>query len=371
VLAGLLGRDPDEIRGRARYLLDTNPHLERTLRARGRRWHRKWFSADGLVDPDPATRAHLAKHRLGARSYSPTALQNWASCPYRFFLQAIHRLRPRDGLVWIEEIDPLTRGSLVHEVQFRLFTKLQAEDGLPFDASTLDDVMAELDAVLSEVETEYREQLAPAIDRVWKRGIEAIRTDLRGWLRDSVRRNESWTPERFEFAFGMPAGDDRDPTSTTEPAVIAHGFQLRGSVDLIERHDDGELRVTDYKTGRVPYQRPQVVGGGEHLQPMLYALAVESITGETVHSGQLYYVSQRGGYGTIEISLNDKTRERTLGVLERIDRAVEDGFLPQAPRERACDWCDYRSVCGPNVESRLRFKEPDRLVDLFEVRGFK
>jgi hypothetical protein len=28
-------------------------------------------------------------------------------------------------------------------------------------------------------------------------------------------------------------------------------------------------------------------------------------------------------------------------------------FLPAAPDEGACRWCDYRPVCGPSVELRV------------------
>ena len=120
VLDKLVDADPAETVGAAHYLLAANPHLGRALRARARRWLRRWTPNDGLVDPDEAERAALARHQLSARSYSPTALQNFAACPYRFFLQAIHRLAPREEIEGIEVIDPLTRGALFHEVQFEL-----------------------------------------------------------------------------------------------------------------------------------------------------------------------------------------------------------------------------------------------------------
>ena len=123
----LIDADPDTTVGAAHYLLNTNRHLARALRARGRRWLRRWTPADGLVDPDPAARAALARHQLAARSYSATALQNYAACPYRFFLQAIHRLEPREEPEAIELIDPLTRGALFHEVQFDLLSALREQ----------------------------------------------------------------------------------------------------------------------------------------------------------------------------------------------------------------------------------------------------
>ncbi len=125
LLQKLVDADPDTTVGAAHYLLNTNMHLARALRARGRRWLRRWTTADGMVDPDPAARAALARHQLAARSYSATALQNYASCPYRFFLQAIHRLEPREEPEAIELIDPLTRGALFHEVQFDLLSALR------------------------------------------------------------------------------------------------------------------------------------------------------------------------------------------------------------------------------------------------------
>ena len=64
LLQKLVDADPDTTVGAAHYLLNTNMHLARALRARGRRWLRRWTPADGMVDPDPAARAALARHQL-------------------------------------------------------------------------------------------------------------------------------------------------------------------------------------------------------------------------------------------------------------------------------------------------------------------
>jgi ATP-dependent helicase/DNAse subunit B len=76
----------------------------------------------------------MAKHQFSARSFSATALQNYASCPYRFFLSAILRLDLRQEPAAIEAIDPLTRGSLFHETQFEVLTSLKAASLLPLAA---------------------------------------------------------------------------------------------------------------------------------------------------------------------------------------------------------------------------------------------
>ena len=58
-------------------------------------------------------------------------------------------------------------------------------------------------------------------------------------------------------------------------------------------------------------------------------------------------------------------------MLAIIDRAVERGFLPPAPQERACFWCDFRPVCGPLEEERIRHKAKDPLADLEALRGMR
>src|SRR5213076_3522545 len=157
LLAGLRDADPATTDGSARYLLDANVHLGRALRARGRRWLRRWTPADGLVDPDALAREALVRHQIGARSFSPTGLQHFAVCPYRFLLQAIHRLEPREEPVSIEILDPLTRGALFHDVQFEVLSELRAAGLLPFRAGDVERALATLDRVLARVADHYAE----------------------------------------------------------------------------------------------------------------------------------------------------------------------------------------------------------------------
>ncbi|MGH9968608.1 MAG: PD-(D/E)XK nuclease family protein [Pyrinomonadaceae bacterium] len=131
LLANLVGTKNEDATGGAHYLLTANSHLARALRARSRRWLRRWTPNDGLVDPDELARQSIANHQFSARSFSATALQNYASCPYRFFLSAILRLELRQEPAAIEAIDPLTRGSLFHESQFEVLTGLKSAGLLP------------------------------------------------------------------------------------------------------------------------------------------------------------------------------------------------------------------------------------------------
>jgi ATP-dependent helicase/nuclease subunit B len=356
-------------KGSARYLVESNASLARSLRNRGRRWRNRWSSADGLVDPDAATLEILATQRLSERSYSPSTLQAFAACPYRFLLQGIFQFRAREAAVPLEQMDPLTRGALFHEVQFELFRKLKASNLLPIVSDSLPKTLDIADHVLDRVAARFEDDLAPAIPRVWKSEVEGVRTDLRGWIQQVAAQSE-WLPLHFEFGFGLALDEHRDPQSTKEEAVILDGIRLRGSIDLVERHmQRNTLRVTDHKTGRALLNRPQHVGGGAILQPLLYALAAEKLLEQTVECGSLYFCTQRGDFSEMSISLDAQSRERLSRVLETIGESIQQGFLPAAPQTGACALCDYRPVCGPYEETRARRKQRDRLDPLIAIRN--
>jgi CRISPR/Cas system-associated exonuclease Cas4 (RecB family) len=360
----------DVSKGSARYLMDVNESLARSLRTRGRRWRNRWTPADGLVDPDPATLKVLESHRFSQRSYSPSSLQHFSACPYRFLLQAIFQFQPREAPVPLEQMDPLTRGALFHEVQFQLFRKLKETSLLPISSATLIQTLDLTDQVLDRVAAEFEDDLAPAIQRVWKSEIEYVRTDLRGWIQQVAASPPDWLPLHFEFAFGLAPNPHRDPHSTTEEATILKGIRLRGAIDLIEKHATRDiLRVTDHKTGKAPQNRPQYVGGGAILQPLLYALAAEQLLGRPVESGSLFFCTQRGDFSTVSIPLDTQSRQRVARVLETIEQSVETGFLPAAPQTGACTICDYRPVCGPYEEQRSKRKQQDRLEPLITIRN--
>lgn len=371
VLWPLLKAQARRTEGQGNFLLHVNEHLARSLRMRGRRWRRFWSSADGLVEPDEATLAVLHKNLPTERSFSPTSLQHYSACPYRFLLQAIHRLRPRDEIVRLEQMDPLTRGSLFHEMQAEFLRELKDDDMLPITEAIVDEVLRRADIVLDRVGARYEEKLAPAIPRVWKSEMEGLRIDLRGWVRKVIELDPPWRPAYFELAFGL-SGDpgDRDPASVTEEAIVADGMRLRGSVDLVELNDETDtVRVTDHKTGKAPWKHRVVIQGGEVLQPILYGLAVEKMLGKTVEVGRLFYCTQRGEYRTVDVPLDRERRELGAEVLNTIDKAVRDGFLPAAPRDRACEWCDFKSVCGPYEELRYSRKRAEpRLKGLDDLR---
>jgi len=324
------------------YLKKLPGRAVESLRTRWMRWDpKRWRSADGLIVDEIGSDA-MTRYGLKQRAWSPSLLEQYARCPYRFALRGIFGLREQERPGALQSMDPATRGMIYHEVQAALLSG--------------PDWMERLDGVLDEVSSRYEEKLAPAIPEIWRAEVEGIRADLRGWVRQKVEMEADWSPVACEQEFEV---------------VLEEGFRLAGRIDLIERHGSGTVRVVDHKTGKPHDPRPEMVGGGEALQPSLYGLAAEVSLGAPVAVGRLWYATIARNYEQVDVPLNDWTRRRALAVLERIDGAIATGFLPAAPRKDGCKGCEFLAVCGPYEEERSKLKPQPDIQRLKELRTWR
>src|SRR5437667_269882 len=161
----VLMRSNEDVKGHAHYMLRLNDCLRRSATERWARSKPQWSQFDGLVRATDATRSFLQSQRLGARPYSVSALQNYAYCPYRFLLSAIYRIEPLEEPQPLQRLDPLTKGSLFHEVQaefFRALERTTIDHGPSTDhrPSTFDhrQAIGILDATLDRVASKYAEE---------------------------------------------------------------------------------------------------------------------------------------------------------------------------------------------------------------------
>jgi hypothetical protein len=63
------------------------------------------------------------------------------------------------------------------------------------------------------------------------------------------------------------------------------------------------------------------------------------------------------------------TRDAIKTVASTLGEAIRQGFLPAAPDEGECTWCDYLDVCDSSAERRAERKPTDRIEPLVRLRG--
>ncbi len=125
-------------------------------------------------------------------------------------------------------------------------------------------------------------------------------------------------------------------------SVELGSLTLRGIIDRLELDDDGELVVTDYKTGRAPGEAfEQSRLGGVHF----YAFLCEQVLGRRPARVQLLHLREPLTISTVPSEQSTRgLRQRTEAVWAAVERACEqDDFRPKPGR--LCAFCAYQAYC--------------------------
>lgn len=134
-------------------------------------------------------------------------------------------------------------------------------------------------------------------------------------------------------------------------------FTLRGIIDRLELGEDGELVVTDYKTGAAPSERHEQ---SRMLGVHCYALLCEKVLGRRPARVQLLYLSNAEAIITTPTEQSVRGMERkALALWQAVGRACHsEDFRPS--RGPLCDWCSFRPYCpawGGDPERALELRD--------------
>ena len=119
-------------------------------------------------------------------------------------------------------------------------------------------------------------------------------------------------------------------------------LRLRGIIDRLDLDADGELVVTDYKTGKVPGERQEQSRlGGVHF----YAFLCEQVLGRRPARIQLLYLSEPVAIIAEPSDQSIRGLERKVGAIwTAVERAcANDDFRPKP--SALCGWCAFHAYC--------------------------
>ncbi|HEV2993877.1 MAG TPA: PD-(D/E)XK nuclease family protein [Acidimicrobiia bacterium] len=240
---------------------------------------------------------------------SPSSISAFKECPLAYRFAYIDRL-PEPPSVWT------AKGTLVHlALQFLL--------DRPRDDRTLDAALADLD----------RARVTLAHD------AEFAALELDDDERAAFDRDAEELVRRY-FQLEDPQSVHPIGLELRLEAQVA-GVRIRGVIDRLDLVD-GELVVTDYKTGSVPSELFESKSlAGVHM----YALLCEQNFGQRPHHVQLLYLSKPEAIiATPSDQSSTGLSRRTLALWAAIERAcAHDDFRPHP--SRLCDFCTFRPYC--------------------------
>ena len=306
---------------------------------------------DGIV---PA--ALVAAHGTLDGGLTATALEDFAVCPYRFFLSRVLRVRARAEPEQTLEIAPLQRGNLVHAILDELVQRFLA------GSASWPEYLHEADVALHEIMERQFAELPVGITGLplsWNLIRNQVAEELAAYL-DAERRQ----------AAASRAG--AEPVAGWQPVAAEQGFEgvpitagtwrlrLAGRIDRIDRSPGG-LRIVDYKTGAAARDAANGYREGRSLQLPVYLHAAAHSQPEELHecSAELHYVSERAAYRRVGLTGAQLAGDaRFADVLAAMAEAIASGaFFYQPGEGRAhCRWCDYRDVCHTRVADYARRK---------------
>ncbi len=250
-------------------------------------------------------------------SLTPSKVSSFTDCALAFRFSAIDRLPEPPSA-------PATKGTLVHAALERLYVLEPANRTLAAGLTAVDEAFEVL-----RHEPDYADL-----------GLGA--DDEARFLDDA----EQLVRRYFEL---------EDPT-TIHPIglelrleVELDGLTLRGIIDRLELDDDGELVVTDYKTGRVPpLQHEQARLGGVHF----YAFLCEQLFGRRPARVQLLYLAEPVAITTVPTPQSIRGLERKVrAIWSAIEKACDrEDFRPRL--SRLCDWCAFTALCPAYAGAR-------------------
>jgi putative RecB family exonuclease len=243
-------------------------------------------------------------------SLSPSKVSSFTDCALAFRFSAIDRLPEPPSLA-------ATRGTLVHAALERLFTLEPAARTHEQALRCLDEALVELreDPELAGLELDAEAEAT---------FVEEARVLVGKYFR--LEDPTAITPIGIELKLEVELG----------------GVRLRGIIDRLELDADGELVVTDYKTGRAPGERQEQ----QRLAGVaFYSLLCERLFGRRPARVQLLYLADPVAIIATPTDRSTRGVERKLAaVWTAVERACErDDFRPNP--SRLCDWCAFKAYC--------------------------
>ncbi len=318
---------------------------------------------------------------------SPTALETWAACPYRYFLAHVLRLGALDTPDEIFSISALDRGSLGHQILERFIRESRQGGHLPAPGQPWGS--GDHERLMRIAAQSFRDAETRGVTGkrlLWAMAKTEMLSDLETFLEaDSLLRETSETADvQVETRFGF--GDD--PTEVIDPDS---GIRFRGMIDRMDVSSDGKsVLVVDYKTGSAdPYKGldDDPIDQGRHLQLGVYSLAARALFPDADSISAAYWFStNRGGFrfvpttrfNIIDESVAERFREGVASIVDGINA----GLFPANPGPPGrygpsnCQYCDFDAICptrradlwehkksDPVLAGYLQLAEPDREDD--------
>ena len=321
---------------------------------------KEYNNADGLLD-DPEILQELKKHFSKNYSYSPSSLETYVQCPFKFFIEKVLKLKeikePEDRL------EVMQIGELYHKILFYYFTN-------QFPGSWSEELEEYKSKIVESAQRifsnyEGKKTLPKGIWRIYR---EEIIENLKQLIEKEYKNDFQTLPFKLEYGFGLPAKYQDSIENREKPVSIElnnQSIKLKGKIDRIDcRRNNEDIIIYDYKLSDKRGRTKDFFEFNE-LQIPLYILALQKIMPKKQLMGGAYYsvlkLSKNGIWKKEFVDFSPKTNRSSTVMnegnweryfldlkdkIEEVINGIKSGDFRLDPKD--CDYCDGSNICRYN-----------------------
>ncbi|MFT4903097.1 MAG: ATP-dependent helicase/nuclease subunit B [Thalassomonas sp.] len=288
-----------------------------------------------------------------ANGVSPSALNKYTNCSLSFYYHYLAKIREDDQVE--EYADSSTMGTAVHDA---------LEKHYPIGVLTEKIIKEITPSILKEIENNF-------ITALSKQGMQEGKNYLSLQIAQKLTKDFLNLEQRLIKEANT---NNKQIKLVSKEEVLAHdlmvdglNFKLIGKVDRVD-FDGDILRIIDYKTGKVEEAEVSFTEYNEltsnnkkakAFQLLMYAylylkmnpnyMSMEVVAGnfafKNLKSGLLKVSKKIGTRQKEVISIDVTVMNEVEEQLEFILSQIKNEDFTQVTDVKACEWCDYKSIC--------------------------
>ena len=299
----------------------------------------------------PKTKEDIAV--IKGKQLSASALKNYLNCQAKFYYHTVKGLKAEDEVE--ESLTANMLGNVFHETMNELYDT----ENKFVDVQYLENSMKDLKRIKGIIRKNILEEMHSIEVTGRNLVVEEVILD---YVKEAVRHDIGLLREKGSKGFSI-IGLEKDMYYTG-----FHGFDLYGRLDRVDSYITGEVRIVDYKTGKVEDKDINITD--ENAAEVVEKLFGESNEGRPEIALQLFIYGLLASrnpdckgktmvnsiYSTTRLfsePLEDRpqskeflrfTEERLKDMLDEI----VDVSIPfrRTNQQKTCDYCDFKNICG-------------------------
>ncbi|MEK7789648.1 MAG: PD-(D/E)XK nuclease family protein, partial [Planctomycetota bacterium] len=363
--------------------------------------------------------------KRACRGLSPTTLEAFGTCPFKFFMGKVLELESLEEPEKIDVIAAVDLGSLYHGI-LKDFYGYLIEKGYFYKKAKEIKPIELLHGIAQKYFTDIERQIPIPYPILWENKKE----EVLGFLTKFV----TWDLDRIEQTGYIPTYLERKAHLSAQDELVklisvsskqdkASELTFKGKIDRIDLKSMGNatsFRVIDYKSGKYSKEnllKPAI--RGQKLQLPFYIVMAERILSEEIRKGHIpkgpcsadpcgrhlagdetqryernietpkhqtklndasfVYIAQdvedkKGQKGVPEKTIKGDEWEDFQGqcweTVKEFLSYIRDGIFPISPTEDAqkCEWCEFATVCRKGHQpQKFRLEQDARLKKYREI----